>query len=178
LLQTSDLSDPDTLDTILNELIEISFTPMKPYNAANNVDEKNFDDNSNLNEDSDDKLTVSFIRILDKIYEEFINLYRGSNKEKILDSNSITKQNSSLIINQLNKSNIEFCWNGTEYELIIDRSFWEQPYTVESFIDKVSQQYASEVILGESQKIGFQPIKYQTNLDGSNTIILQRWNQN
>jgi hypothetical protein len=62
--------------------------------------------------------------------------------------------------------------------LRVDRSFWEQAYTVESFIDKVSQQYASEVIIGESQKIGFQPIKYKTNLDGSNTIVLQRWNEN
>ena len=45
------------------------------------------------------------------------------------------------------------------------------------FIDKISQQYAGEVIIGESQKIGFQPIKYKTNIDGSNTIILQRWNE-
>ena len=27
-----------------------------------------------------------------------------------------------------------------------------------------------------SQKIGFQPIKYQQNIDGSNTLILERWN--
>jgi len=55
-------------------------------------------------------------------------------------------------------------------------SFWEQPYPVESFIDKIAQQYAGEVIIGESQKTGFQPIKYQTNADGSNTLILERWN--
>jgi hypothetical protein len=32
-------------------------------------------------------------------------------------------------------------------------SFWEQPYPIESFIDKVAQQYAGEVIIGESQKM-------------------------
>ena len=56
-------------------------------------------------------------------------------------------------------------------------SFWEQSCPVESFIDKVSQQYAGEVIVGESQKLGFQPIKYQQNQDGSNTVVLERWNE-
>jgi hypothetical protein len=67
-------------------------------------------------------------------------------------------------------------WNGQEYELVVDMSFWEQPYPIESFIDKIAQQYAGEVIIGESQKIGFQPIKYQQNADGSNTLVLERWN--
>ena len=91
-------------------------------------------------------------------------------------STELTKSN--LIINQSNGYNIEFIWNGDEYELVVDMSFWEQPYPVESFIDKVAQQYASEVIIGESQKLGFQPIKYQQNNDGSNTVILERWNEN
>ena len=60
--------------------------------------------------------------------------------------------------------------------MVVDMSFWEQAYPIESFIDKVAQQYAGEVIIGESQKTGFQPIKYQQNADGSNTLILERWN--
>jgi len=91
----------------------------------------------------------------------------------LLDSNS---QNMNLIIPQSNEYDIEFAWNGQEYELIVDMSFWEQPYPVESFIDKIAQQYAGEVIIGESQKTGFQPIKYQQNADGSNTLVLERWN--
>ena len=81
-----------------------------------------------------------------------------------------------LIIPQSNGHNIEFRWNSKEYELVIDMSFWKQPYPVESFIDKVTQKYAGEVVIGESQKIGFQPVKYQQNSDGSNTLILERWN--
>ena len=84
--------------------------------------------------------------------------------------------NASLIIPQSNGYDVEFTWNGQEYELVVDISFWEQPYPIESFIDKVAQQYAGEVIIGESQKIGFEPIKYQQNNDGSNTLILERWN--
>lgn len=84
-------------------------------------------------------------------------------------------ENKNLIISQSNGYNIEFVWNDQEYELIVDMSFWDQQYPVESFIDKVAQQYAGEVIMGESQKIGFQPIKYQQNKDGSNTLVLERW---
>ena len=79
--------------------------------------------------------------------------------------NKLNLENGNLAIPQSNGYNIEFAWNGQEYELVVDMSFWKQPYPVESFIDKVSQQYAVEVILGESQKTGFQPIKYQQNKD-------------
>ena len=94
-------------------------------------------------------------------------------EQKKSASDTISK---SLIIPQSNGYNIEFAWNNQEYELIVDMSFWEQPYPIESFVDKISQQYAGEVIIGESQKIGFQPIQYQQNTDGSNTLILERWN--
>ena len=103
--------------------------------------------------------------------------------EKALHKLNITYKHQNSIENKLNLENgnsngynIEFAWNGQEYELVVDMSFWKQPYPVESFIDKVSQQYAVEVILGESQKTGFQPIKYQQNKDGSNTVTLERWN--
>ena len=84
--------------------------------------------------------------------------------------------NVDLVIPQSNNYDVKFSSNGREYELVADMSFWEQPYPVESFIDKISQQYAGEVIIGESQKIGFQPIKYEQNNDGSNTLVLERWN--
>ena len=90
-----------------------------------------------------------------------------------LDSNPY---NVNLVISQSNGYDIEFTWNGQEYELVVDMSFWEQAYPIESFIDKIAQQYAGEVIIGESQKTGFQPIKYQQNADGSNTLVLERWN--
>lgn len=76
-----------------------------------------------------------------------------------------------------NTSDIIFTWNGEEYELIFDASFWSQPYSVEKFINTISQQYANSVIITESQKIGFQPIKLKQHVDGSNTITLQRWNR-
>lgn len=82
----------------------------------------------------------------------------------------------NLRIAQSNGYDIQFCWNGQEYELVVDMSFWEQTYPIENFIDRIAQQYAGEVIIGESHKIGFQPVTYQQNSDESNTLVLERWN--
>jgi hypothetical protein len=75
-------------------------------------------------------------------------------KEKIKSSDS-KSYNVNLVIPQSNGYDILFCWNGEEYELVVDMSFWKQPYPIESFIDKIAQQYAGEVIIGESQKNWF-----------------------
>ena len=109
-------------------------------------------------------------------------LEKALNKLKINHQRSKVEQSThdykyDLIINQSNGYDITFKWNGQEYELVVDMSFWEQPYPIESFIDKIAQQYAGEVIVTESQKLGFQPVKYQQNQDGSNTVILERWNE-
>lgn len=104
-----------------------------------------------------------------------LNIVHKQEKRIINNSNSST---INLVIPQSNGYDLEFSWNGQEYELVVDRSFWEQDYPVENFIDKVAQQYAGEVVIGESQKIGFQPVKYQQNSDGSNTLVLERWNKN
>jgi hypothetical protein len=108
--------------------------------------------------------------------EKALNRLNIVHKEKNTTDSKIESYNINLVIPQSNGYDIEFAWNGQEYELIVDMSYWKQPYPIESFIDKVSQQYAGEVIIGESQKTGFQPIKYQQNADGSNTLILERWN--
>jgi len=97
-------------------------------------------------------------------------------EKKRIEGNNSKIYNVNLVIPQSNNYDITFNWNGEEYELVLDASFWIQPYPVESFINKLSQHYANDVIITESQKIGFQPIKSKQHLDGSNTITLQRWN--
>lgn len=99
-----------------------------------------------------------------------------SHQEQNLTNSEIESTTVNLVIPQSNGYDIQFVWNGQEYDLIVDISYWKQPYPIESFIDKIAQQYAGELIIGESQKLGFQPIKYQQTLDGSNTLVLERWN--
>ena len=113
-------------------------------------------------------------------FQNLFYLEKALSKLNIVHKQEITNDanssNVNLVIPQLNNYDIKFCYNGQEYELVADISYWEQPYPVESFIDKIAQQYAGEVVIGESQKIGFQPVKYQQNSDGSNTLVLERWN--
>ena len=101
-----------------------------------------------------------------------LNIVHKQQEESVPNSNSCCIK---LVIPQSNGYDISFCWNGQEYDLVADISFWEQPYPTENFIDRIAQQYAGEVVIGESQKIGFQPVKYHQNSDGSNTITLERW---
>lgn len=97
-------------------------------------------------------------------------------QEKIISNSNSEIYTTNLLIPQSNGYDIEFVWNCQEYELAVDMSFWDQPCPIESFVDKISQQYANEVIIGESQKMGFQPIKSQKNADGSIRLVLERWN--
>ena len=102
-----------------------------------------------------------------------LNISHKKQKTIIDGSNSYQ---TNLVISQSNGHDVEFCWNEQEYELVADLAFWKQSSPVETFIDKISQEYAGQVIIGESQKIGFQPVKYQENSDGSQTLVLERWN--
>ena len=111
-------------------------------------------------------------------FQNLFYLEKALDRLAIVYEKQVTSQNlnTNLIIPQPNGYNLEFHWNGQEYDLIADISFWEQTYPVETFIDRITQQYAEEVVIGESHKIGFEPIKYQQNADGSNTLVLERWN--
>ena len=119
-------------------------------------------------------LKTSFKNLLH--LENALNKLQISYKREKKVSELNNSYHINLVIPQSNNYDITFTWNGEEYELILDASFWIQPYPVESFINKISQNYANEVIVTESKKIGFQPIKSKQHIDGSNTITLQRWN--
>jgi hypothetical protein len=118
------------------------------------------------------------------IQTQFQNLFyleKALNKLNILYTQEQVTVSSSglskidLVIPQSNGYDITFCWNGKEYDLVADLSFWKQTLPHETFLNNVSQEYASEVVIGEGQKIGFEPTQYNTNVDGSKTIVLERY---
>ena len=124
---------------------------------------------------------MSHFTYMKTCFQNLFYLEKALNKLNITynqqQSNSDFLQ-KNLIIPQSNGYDIEFSWNGKEYELVVDLSFWNQPYPVQSFIDKVAQNYANESVIGESQKIGFQVTNSQKNSDGSQTLVLERWKSN
>ena len=135
---------------------------------------------NNINEG----IFMSHFTNLKTSFKNLVHLENALNKlkisykkeKKVVEGNNSKLYNVNLVIPQSNNYDITFNWNGEEYELVLDASFWIQPYPVESFINKLSQHYANDVIITESQKIGFQPIRSKQHVDGSNTITLQRWN--
>ena len=80
--------------------------------------------------------------------EKALNRLNVVHQEKNTNNSNLELSKINLVIPQSNGYDIEFAWNGQEYELIVDMSYWKQPYPIESFIDKVAQQYAGEVIIG------------------------------
>lgn len=61
--------------------------------------------------------------------------YKGQNQEV------------EIVLKQDNKYDIGFKWNGTEYELVADLMFWDQPYSVGKFLNQVNQRYAYQTIV-------------------------------
>nr|UAT97848.1 hypothetical protein Ahn.fas.Kor.pt_064 [Ahnfeltia fastigiata] len=92
-----------------------------------------------------------------------------------IQDNSNYKHNVNILLDEGNKSQYSFIWNGNEYELLADLQFWDNHISVEGFLDKITQRYAYNSIIAESQSQGFDNIK-ETFLDnGSIKIELQRW---
>ena len=62
-----------------------------------------------------------------------------------------------------------------EYELVADLETWNQPITVERFMDKVSQQYAIQTVKKSTVKGGFTIENEIKNVDGSVELVVTRW---
>lgn len=82
---------------------------------------------------------------------------------------------AEVAIEQENGYDIGFSWNGQEYELVADLQYWQQPLTVEGFLNRVTQRYAYHTVVKETARQGFQVAEQQEQQDGSLRLVLQRW---
>lgn len=82
---------------------------------------------------------------------------------------------AEVAIEQENGYDIGFSWNGQEYELVADLQYWQQPLTVEGFLNQVTQRYAYHTVVKETARQGFQVAEQQEQQDGSLRLVLQRW---
>ena len=93
----------------------------------------------------------------------------GSNKTEI-------NQPSTLMVSNLTATPIGFkLGKNNKYLFMVDNQLWNHSVPVEVFLDKLIQQYASETVIGESKKQGFELKEQVQNLDGSTTIIMEQW---
>ena len=84
-------------------------------------------------------------------------------------------RNAEIVIEQDNGYDIGFSWNGQDYELVADLQYWKQPWSVEGFLNRVTQRYAYHTVLKETTRQGFQVAEQQQQQDGSIRLVLQRW---
>jgi len=82
---------------------------------------------------------------------------------------------ADLVIEQENNYDIGFSWNGQHYELVADLQYWQQPWTVDGSLQRVTQNYALQTVLNESAQQGFAVTEQQKNEDGSIRLVVQRW---
>lgn len=82
---------------------------------------------------------------------------------------------AEVTIEQENGYDVGFSWNGNEYELVADLQYWQQPWSVDGFLNRVTQQYAYHTVVQETAKQGFQIAEQQKNKDGSIRLLVQRW---
>lgn len=84
-------------------------------------------------------------------------------------------ETAEVVIPQENGYDIGFRWNGEQYELVADIELWNQEFTVERFLNKVTQQYALSSVLTATTTQGFQVSKQEQDAEGNIRLVVQRW---
>ncbi|MEY2856092.1 MAG: hypothetical protein RLZZ74_401 [Cyanobacteriota bacterium] len=82
---------------------------------------------------------------------------------------------AEVVIEQNNSYDFGFCWNGSEYELVADLQYWQQPLTVDGFLRQVTQRYAYHTVVNETANQGFAIAEQTNHEDGSIRLVVQRW---
>jgi hypothetical protein len=86
-------------------------------------------------------------------------------------------ETAEVVIEQPNGFDIGFRLNPEtkEYELVADLQYWQQPLSVDGFINQISQRYAFHTVLEATSKEGFQVAEQKTTEDGAIRLVVQRW---
>lgn len=82
---------------------------------------------------------------------------------------------AELVVAQENGYDIGFSWSGQAYELVADLDFWQQAWSVDRFLSKVTQRYAYHTVVDTATSQGFQIAEEAKNSDGSIRVVVQRW---
>ena len=121
---------------------------------------------------------MSHFTNIETCFQNLFYLQKALDKLEIPNfKNDQVAKNKGLVLPQGESNNITFNWDGEAFALSVDSHYWNQKYSVNHFLARVTQEYATETIIGESQKQNFKPVDIKEHDDNSRTISLQRWNQ-
>ena len=119
------------------------------------------------------KTTLTDLDML-KLSLNDLDLDFDSMNQEIVGYNSETCR-AEIVIQQTNNYSFGFAWNGHEYELIVDPQFWRQPWSIELFLEKLTQSYAYHSINKESAACGFEQVDQTLQNNGAIKLTFQRW---
>jgi len=92
--------------------------------------------------------------------------------------NPTNHEHEEMTVNIAIGKDIGFRWNEVtqSYELVTDLQTWDQPIPVKRFIDKLSQQYAIEVIAAAAKSEGFEVESQEVAKDDQSVeMVVTRW---
>lgn len=84
---------------------------------------------------------------------------------------------AEVVIEQPNGYDIGFRLNSEtkDYELVADLQYWQQPLSVDGFLNQVNQRYAFHTVMAATAQEGFQVAEHETTADGAIRLVVQRW---
>nr|YP_009397367.1 hypothetical protein [Dasyclonium flaccidum]ARW66553.1 hypothetical protein [Dasyclonium flaccidum] len=125
------------------------------------------------------KTNISSLSILKKTIHELGFYYNVVNLPSVNQKKASFSDKSNLdIYSSSTLSGVPLCsfiWNDLEYHLIVDVQLWNLHMDFNYFLDKLSQKYAYNMILCQTNMSGFEKINEKINSDGSIIMTIQRW---
>ena len=70
---------------------------------------------------------------------------------------------------------VGFKWTGDQYELVAEFDAWDFDVPVQRFIDRLTQQYAEQMILSKIEEQGFQVQERKVDTTGTVELSVGRW---
>jgi len=117
------------------------------------------------------KTNITDLSILCKAVDQLgfrYEILRDSANDSMIEKNLLLYDTSDNLITT-------FAWNGFEYNIIVDLQLWHLNIDFNYFVERLSQQYAYNVIMGQSYSNGFQKVHEHVKSDGSIKITLKKW---
>ena len=118
------------------------------------------------------------IREIDLLKKSLVNLNLvWEEKEQLIEGYQGETHKVNLVIRQENNIDIGFeKTKDNSYQLVADLAFWDQPTSVDAFLDSLHKEYALTTVLEETKKQGFEKISQTTNQqNGEVVLIVEKW---
>jgi len=119
------------------------------------------------------------IREIDLLKKSLVNLNLvWEEKEQLIEGYQGETHKVNLVIRQENNIDIGFeKTKDNSYQLVADLAFWDQPTSVDAFLDSLHKEYALTTVIEETKKQGFEKISQTTNQqNGEVVLIVEKWN--